>query len=182
MSLERREALIDKISEKQPSIRNFLKDAHQGMNLLSGWEFSAFSFETGFEAMWDLARADNRGLMEMPLLSLWRQSIELNLKSAIIEIGGDLNENSGHDLIKLFKKLVELSSEQGLCNDDGHTQSVQKMIEFTQSFDRFSDRFRYPSNKHGEPYKPISIDLDKLFQAHFIIVSYCVGTCVELGR
>jgi HEPN domain-containing protein len=178
MSQQKRAALRDQIVEGQPSIRDFIESSKGNPQV---WDFTAYSFELGFEAMWDLARADHRGLLNLPLLSLWRQSIELSLKSAIVGIGGTLDKKSGHELPELFKQLVQLSSEQGLCNNDDITRSVQEMVEFTQKFDPHADRFRYPSKRDGTPYEDVNVDLDKLFQAHDIIVGYCFGTCVELG-
>lgn len=182
MSLQKREALVGNIVDKQSSVRGFMKDLPAGSCLLAGsWDFMSFSFQQGFEAMWDLARADHRGLLNMPLLSLWRQSIELTLKSCILEIGGSLDKKNGHKLQDLFEKLTKTSAKAGLNNDDDLTKNVQEMIDFAHSIDPYADRFRYPANKHGDPYEGIDIDLDKLFQAHWIIVNYCEGTVAELG-
>jgi hypothetical protein len=116
----------------------------------------------------------------MPLLSLWRQSIELTLKSCILEIDGTWDKHDGHKIDILFERFKIFSTSGGLNNDDDLTRNVQEMIAFTQSFDPYADRFRYPTNKQGDAYNDINIDLEKLFQAHWIIVTYCEGTVVEL--
>ena len=88
MSYQKREALVERVVELQPVFGKFVKDAPIGIE--DSWDGVSYSFEKGFEAMWDLAVADRNGLLERPLLSLWRQSIELAIKSAILEIADDL--------------------------------------------------------------------------------------------
>lgn len=181
MSLQKREELVGKIVDEHLSLCGFIKDLPAGSCVIAGsWSLVSFGFQQGFEAFWDLAYCDNRGLLNMPLLSLWRQSIELTLKCSILEIGGRLDKKSGHKLQDLFEELTIKSTDGGLDNDDDLTKNVREMIYYTQSFDPYADRFRYPSNKNGDPYEGIEIDLDKLFQAHWIIVTYCEGTVVEL--
>jgi hypothetical protein len=184
MSIQKREALVENILDRQSALGGFVKDLPQNTCIMAGsWDLVSFSFQRGFEAMWDLAQADHPNydsLLEMPLLSIWRQSIELTLKSCILEIGGSLDKKDNHKIKNLFEKLKTLSTNGGLNNDDDLTRNVQEMISFTQSFDPYADRFRYPTNKQGAAYQGIDIDLDKLFQVHWIIVTYCEGTVVEL--
>jgi hypothetical protein len=184
MSIQKREALVDNILDRQSSLGGFVKNLPPNSCVMAGsWNLVSFSFQQGFEAMWDLAQADHpdyNSLLKMPLLSLWRQSIELTLKSCILEIDGSLDKRYAHKLQDLFEKLKTLSTSGGLNNDDDLTRNVQEMISFTQSFDPYADRFRYPTNKQGDAYQGIDIDLEKLFQAHWIIVTYCEGTVIDL--
>ena len=53
------------------------------------------------------------------------------------------------------------------------------MVALVQSSDPFADRFRYPSAKGGKPFDGIDADLDELFQAHWIIVTWCEGAVIE---
>jgi hypothetical protein len=182
MSLQHRNALAGQIVEMQPSIRGFVSDSSSVCLIAGSWDMMSYSFQCGFEAMWDLARADNGGLLELPLLSLWRQSVELSFKSAISDIEGGIEKSPNHDLTKLFQKLAKISTDVGLSLDDDLTRDVEAMIEQVQSFDPFADRFRYPENKRGESYEGITVDLDKLFQAHWIIVTWCEGVVVEIGE
>jgi len=179
MSLEKRDILVGHIVERQPALRKFLSKS-EGCIIQGSWDLVSFSFQEGFEAMWDLARASNSGLLTMPLLSLWRQSIELALKSAIIEIVGSIENNPTHNLQKLFMMLKKVSTEKGLNQNDDLTRNVEAMIKEVQSFDRYADRFRYPTGRKNTPYEGIKVDLDDLFQAHWIIVTWCEGTVVEL--
>ncbi len=179
MSLQKRDELVEHIIATQPSLRGFMRDLPTDISIGS-WDLISYSFQRGFEAIWDLARADHSGLLLSPLLSLWRQSVELALKSAILEIAGNIENKPGHDLQKLFEQLCKISADGGLCNDDDLTRDVAAMIDLAQSFDPFADRFRYPSGKKGEPYEGLDVDLDELFQSHWIIVTWCEGTVVEL--
>lgn len=179
MSLEHREALVDRIVQTQPALRAFVRDLSTDLTAGS-WDLVSYSFERGFEAMWDLARADHSGLLERPLLALWRQSIELAIKSAILEIGGGIDGNPGHDLEALFAQLLSVRFAAGCRDDDDLARNVNAMIALAQSFDPFADRFRYPANKGGKPYVGISVDLDELFQAHWIITTWCEGAVMEL--
>lgn len=179
MSLQKRDALVEDILEGQPSLRGFVKDLPNDF-YAGSWDLVSYSFERGFEAMWDLARADHSGLLKMPLLSLWRQSVELAIKSAILEIEGDIKGRPSHDIRKLFEQLLKVSAAAGSSHKDEYTQNVKVMIDLVQSFDPFAVRFRYPVSSKGEPFKSIDVDLDKLFQAHWIIVTWCEGVAVEL--
>ncbi|SNS95689.1 hypothetical protein SAMN06295912_12629 [Sphingomonas laterariae] len=179
MSLKQREALVDDIVEKQPSLRGFVRDLSTDLTAGS-WDLVSYSFQRGFEAMWDLARADHTGLLQRPLLVLWRQSVELAIKSAVLEIAGRIDGRPDHNLQSLFEQLLQVRAAAGCCDNDVLARDVQAMVTLVQSFDPFADRFRYPAEKGGKPYKGFDVDLDELFQAHWIIVTWCEGGVVEL--
>jgi hypothetical protein len=181
MSLERRDQLVEHIVETQPELRAFVRNLPREHNLISwSWDLLAYSFQKGFETLWDQARSDHSGLLLQPLLLLWRQSVELALKAAILDIAGGINGNPGHNLDELFSQLLEARTELGFCDDDDLTGSVRAMISLVQSLDPSADRFRYPSTKSGGPFEGIAADLDELFQAHWIIVTYCEGAALEV--
>lgn len=54
------------------------------------------------------------------------------------------------------------------------------MIDQFQEFDHFADRFRYPTDRGEKPYGGIAIDLDELFQAHWIVITWCEGAVMEM--
>lgn len=179
MSNHRRDALIEEVVQTQPVLRAFVRDL--STDLVAGsWDLVSYSFQRGFEGLWDLARDDNSGLLERPLLSLWRQSVELAVKSAILEIAGNIRGNPGHNLKALFQQLLDIRAEEGCRDDDDLVQNVQAIIAEVQSFDPFADRFRYPADRSGAPYVGVSVDLDELFQAHWIITTWCEGAVMEL--
>ncbi|WP_445678473.1 hypothetical protein [Radicibacter daui] len=179
MSYQRREALVEEIVDLQPTLRPFVRDRSTDMTAGS-WDFLSYSFERGFEALWDLARVDRSGLLERPLLVLWRQSVELAIKSAILNLAGEMRGNPGHNLEKLFQRLLEIRAAEDCQDDDGLAQNVRSMIAQVQSFDPLSDRFRYPADRDGRPYVGVEVDLDELFKAHWIITTWCEGAVMEL--
>lgn len=183
MSLEHREQLVDHIVEAQPELRAFVRNVPRENDLISWtWDGLSYSFQLGFEALWDQARADGRGLLLHPLLYLWRQSVELALKAALIEIGVPVQSCLGHDLEALFGRLLRVLADLGFSDGDDLTNNVRKMIALVNSLDPLADRFRYPSSKKGKLFDGIDADLDELFQAHWIIVTYCEGAAMEVGE
>ena len=181
MSYQLRDALVDRIVEIQPSLNGFVRD-HSADAFDGSWDLVSYSFERGFEALWDLAKADTSGLLEMPLLALWRQSVELAIKSAIFALVHRLDGKQGHNIQALFKQLLAIRADEGWHDDDELAQSVKGMIALVQSVDPFADRFRYPTDKSGKAYLGVTVDLDELFQAHWIITTWCEGAVIEMRR
>lgn len=179
MSEHHRDALVEQIVQSQPSLGALVRDLSSDLSAGS-WDLVSYSFQRGFEALWDAARNDHSGLLERPLLALWRQSVELAIKAAIFELAGGIAGSPGHDLGKLFKQLLDIRSRGGCCDDDDLTREVVAMIAHVQSFDPSADRFRYPADRSGARYVGLSVDLDALFQAHWIVTTWCEGAVLEL--
>ena len=179
MSKHDRGVLIEQIVQLQPSLGALVRELSSDLTAGS-WDLVSYSFQRGFEALWDAARKDHSGLLERPLLALWRQSVELAIKAAIFELAGGITGRPGHDLRKLFKQLLDIRSREGCCDDDDLTREVVAMITHVQSFDPSADRFRYPADRSGARYVGLSVDLDALFQAHWIITTWCEGAVLEL--
>ena len=91
-----------------------------------------------------------------------------------------MDRKLGHDLQGLFAHLRGERAALGYSDDDDLTRDVSSMVALVQSFDPFADRFRYPTTKGGKPFEGIDADLDELFQAHWIIVTWCEGAVVEV--
>ena len=181
MSLKRRDELAEQIVASQPALGAFLQSVPQLDNLVSSsWDLLSYSFQRGFETLWDHAYADHSGLLLHPLLLLWRQSVELALKAAIMEIAGEIVGNPRHDLKALFAQLLEARAELGYCDGDDLAQDVRAMVSLVQSVDPYADRFRYPTAKGGQPFDGVNANLDQLFQAHWLIVTYCEGAALEI--
>lgn len=179
MSLERREQLAEHIMQTQPVVREFVR--RQPHDLTAGsWDLVSYSFERGFEVMWDAARLDHSGLLLRPLLMLWRQSVELSIKAALTDIAGEIAGNSGHDLSKLFALLLTARAGLGYSDDDEYAGQIQTMIAHVQAFDPFADRFRYPTSKSGRAFEGVAADFDELFQAHWMITTWCEGAALEV--
>ncbi|WP_295193377.1 hypothetical protein [uncultured Brevundimonas sp.] len=178
MSLERRDRLIEQIVETQPRLTTFVRPLPSDM-IAGSWDLLSYSFQRGFELMWDQACAESSGLLTRPLLSLWRQSVELALKASILEIAGSIPPKLSHNLRGLFERLLAERAALGHDDADDLARDVARMIDFVQTFDPFADRFRYPTSKNGTPFAGIAVDLDELFQAHWIIVTWCEGAALE---
>jgi hypothetical protein len=148
--------------------------------MAGSWNLLSYSFQRGFEALWDQAKADHSGLLLRPLLFLWRQSVELALKASIMDIAGEIDGRPGHDLNALFAQLLGALATHGIGTDDELTSRVREMISLVQSVDPLAVRFRYPRTKSGKAFEGVAADLDELFQAHWIIVTYCEGAALEV--
>ena len=181
MSLERRDQLVERIVQTQPQLGGFVRPMSHDM-LAGNWDLLAYSFERGFEVMWDRAQSDSSGLLLRPLLMLWRQSVELAIKAGIIDIAGEITGKPGHDLLKLFDLLLAARAELGFVDDDDLAREVRSMTAMVQSFDPFADRFRYPTSKGGKPFDGVAADLDELYQAHWIITTWCDGAASEVSE
>lgn len=179
MSLERRDQLVNEIVDTQPRLAAFVRPLPSDL-IAGSWDLLSYSYERAFELMWDHARAESPGLLVRPLLSLWRQSVELALKSAISEISGEISPKLRHDLKALFAQLLKDRAALGHDDDDDLAHDVSSRIAQVQSFDPFADRFRYPTRKDGKAFEGIAVDLDALFQAHWIIVTWCEGAAIEV--
>jgi len=181
MSIERRAQLAERIAEDQPALGAFVRKAPADMTAGS-WDFLSYSFQRGFEAMWDQSAVDRSGLLLRPLLLLWRQSVELAIKATIMEMVGEIRIKASHDIQKLFEHLVAIISASSPYAEDDYTDKVRQMIILVQSFDPFADRFRYPTNGGGVAFDGVEADLDELYMAHWIITTWCEGAVLEVYR
>lgn len=181
MSVRRRDELAEQIVQTQPTLRAFLRNVPHLENLVSwSWDLLSYSFQRGFETLWDHAWADHSGLLLHPLLLLWRQSVELALKAAIMELAGQIVGNPRHDLEALFAQLLGARAALGYCDDDDLADSVRAMVSLAQSIDPDADRFRYPTTMGGKLFEGVDADLEELFKTHWIIVTYCEGAALEV--
>ncbi len=179
MSQERRFALIEALIDENPHLEKIV--SNESSSLIAGnWDLVAYSYQQSFEALWDLACTQQSGLITMPLMMLWRQSVELTIKAAIQETIRGTPPGS-HDLTSLFDKLVEARRSIAWLepDDDDQMQMVRRTIIEFQNLDKQADRFRYPSKRDGSPYGGISVDLDRLHQAHWLITNWCDVASVE---
>ena len=55
--------------------------------------------------------------------------------------------------------------------------SVGIMAPDTESTGRFAG---YPADRGGKPYVGLAVDLEELFQAHWIITTWCEGAVMEM--
>lgn len=179
MSMERRDRLVEHILETQPVLTAFVRRRSHDLGEGS-WDLLSYSFQRGFETLWDSASADQSELLLRPLLVLWRQSVELAIKAAIIDIAGTILARPGHNLTKLFDQLLAARRELGYDDNDEYTEQVKGLIGEVQAVDPYADRFRYPASKDGTPFAGIDVEYDALFQAYWMITVWCEGAALEV--
>ncbi|MFT8481036.1 hypothetical protein ACTVH1_16310 [Gluconobacter cerinus] len=182
MSSEQRRLLGEQYMRQQPELRSLLKSRDH--DLFSGsWAMLAYSFERGFEELWDAAyRSLPDTILLTPLLMLWRQSIELHIKSAISYTSGDPRNIAGHDLKSLFDRLIYLRRKEEYEEEEKLVIYLRGIIKEVQRFDKSADRFRYPRNRNGDPYADTDVDLEQLYQTHWIITGWCQGAEIEVEQ
>lgn len=78
MTYKHREALVGHIVEQQPTLRGFVRE-NSGDMLAGNWDFVSYSFQRGFESLWDLARTDLSGLLTR---ARWRDQGESRPQSS----------------------------------------------------------------------------------------------------
>ena len=182
MSSEQRRLLGEQYMRQQPELRSLLKSRDH--DLFSGsWAMRAYSFERGFEELWDAAyRSLPNTILLSPLLMLWRQSIELHIKSAIYYTSEKPKNITGHDLESLFSELIDIWKKENYQEDEKIVIYLKDIIKEVQRFDKGADRFRYPKNRNGDPYADTDVDLEQLYQTHWIITGWCQGAEIEVEQ
>lgn len=182
MSSEQRRLLDEQYMRQQPELRSLLKSRDH--DLFSGsWAMLAYSFERGFEELWDAAyRSLPNTILLSPLLMLWRQSIELHIKSAIFYTSESQRNIAGHDLESLFSELISIRKKENYEEDEKLVISLKSIMKEVQKFDKGADRFRYPRQRNDEPYARTDVDLKQLYQTHWIITGWCQGAEIEVEQ
>lgn len=181
MSQDRRFKLIEDIEESIRPVTGLAVEIDPSSYLGRGnWDLLAWDYQTAFDALWDYAVA-NGGGVTLPLLMLCRQSIELNLKSAI---GETTKEEPGgrHSLVRLFDTLRRTRKAAGYfqSDDDAETDRVRDTLVAFENLDKSADRFRYPMDKkRGQIYEGMSVDLERLYQAHWVITAWSFACSCE---
>ena len=144
------------------------------------WEYVAYAYSQAFD---ELARkafdAGHRGSnLSTPLFFLARHSIELALKSTILEYAETeetVAKLEGHDLVALWKQLSGYMERWGSPTSDDWGGIVTKQIADIQEVDPRGDRFRYPADIKGKRFELTHVELEGLIRAHNSITSYLDG-------
>lgn len=186
MSIERRMGLLEAMDGSQASLQSIVTT--RASIIAGNWDLAAYAYQQGFEALWDHAvarttsadAARSSSLVVLPLLMIWRQSVELSIKAAI---GGTTGRKPppGHILTDLFDELLAERAARGDVgsDDDDYTDDVKRLIVEFQELDARADRWRYPTDLKGLVHEGVSVDLDRLFQAHAKITGWCDGAGIE---
>jgi hypothetical protein len=121
-------------------------------NYVNTWEYVSYSYSRAFEALARKAFEEGArgGNLGNPLLFLARHSIELELKSAIVE----------------YSETEETTPELA-----GHAD--------IQEADPRGDRFRYPLDIKGQSFEPSRVEIEGLIRAHNSVTTY-LDACAEM--
>jgi hypothetical protein len=153
-------------------------------NYATTWEYVAYTYSRAFD---ELARkafeAGHRGSnLSTPLFFLARHSIELALKSAILEYAETDDvapEIDGHDLVSLWKQLSDFMERWRTPATDDWGIIVAKKIADIQEVDPKGDRFRYPTDIKGKPFELTHVELEGLIRAHSSVTTY-LDACAQM--
>ncbi len=156
------------------------KYIHQGgdiNNYATTWEYVAFTYSLAFDELARKAYEPGHRVnhLSIPLFFLARHSVELELKSAIIEYAGTdetLPKIDGHDLVSLWNQLSAYMARWGNPTTDDWGVIVAKQIADIQEVDPKGDRFRYPTDIKGKRFELTHVELAGLILAHNSIATY----------
>ena len=111
-----------------------------------------------------------------------RHSIELSIKSAIVEFAGTDTVPAhleGHGLLALWYQLGKYMARWGTPNDDNWGKHCEKLLSHMHEADPDGERYRYPADLKGQSFTVTLVDLEDLVMAHWHITTYCDG-CVSM--
>ena len=160
--------------------RKFVSSAGADVQSDRSWDFFAYSYGQAFESLWDAAYKRPSEVLNYPLLSICRQSIELSLKSAI-DMVLQSDPPNGHKLKNLWSKLLAaLSDKDGMVIDAWYRNYPESLIEVLDAHDQKGDRFRYPTDRNHVSYASTEASLKEMYRAHLLITSFCDSVCEEI--
>lgn len=147
---------------------------------VTGWRRDsyeyAYSYRRAAEVLFEniRGRAAEADSLVYPFVFLWRQHLELMMKTLIAAAGHLLDRHIPaplhHRLVELWQTLKPLLQEIE-PNNDRDLLAAEKTIEKFDSIDPRSMAFRYPRDTHGKPSLPP--DLERINLANLQRV--CIG-------
>ena len=180
MSLERRDKLIDDLIADRPQLGRIVTD--QATMMQGNWDLVAFSYQQAFDVLWDhtASQSVSFSLLVGPLMMLWHQSVEVTIKAAITETRRAMPPTH-HRLTDLFDDLKIARAEVGGLEDDetSYTDRVRATVVEFQKVTASADRYRYPISTRGAPYPGLAVNIERLYQAHWLITNWCEAAALE---
>jgi hypothetical protein len=151
--------------------RLFTKTDDWFNNAQIGWSPMPIDlYASGYKDAGDLlseALQDRRGSLDSvvyPLVFMYRQGIELKLKSLLPlarRLGGrDAKKDHQHQLLPMWKELRALLEEFGPSTGTHDLVEVESFIEQLHEVDSGSFAFRYPTDRKGEVSLPSITHID----------------------
>jgi hypothetical protein len=171
-------------ARSQPAYEAFLA-RHAGerlYHLTAGYKLAADLLVEQTEA-----EAWRRRKLVYPIVFCYRHFLELTLKGILEEYGsmGNVSPNWSHhkleDLWRDFRTILRsLDSDHP---EEGGTDAVEQCIAEFAKIDPFSETFRYPMSRKGDPFDVgcEAVDLLQLRDTMHAIENYFMGTDGFLG-
>ena len=153
-------------------------------NFATTWEYVSFTYSLAFDELARKAYEPGHRVsnLSIPLFFLARHSIELALKTAILEYAetdGTTPKSDGHDLVVLWNELSGCMERWGCPAPDDWGVIVAKQIADIQEVDPKGDRFRYPTDIKGKRFELTHVELEGLVRAHNSITTY-LDACANM--
>lgn len=143
------------------------------------WGLFAYSFKKSADTIYEKFKKERSDVYWFPALFLYRQWIELALKSLWNEIqslDGSLGDVPRiHNLSEIWKRIRAWFDARGIiAPDDDHTPSAERVFSELDAIDPDSTAFRYPPTKLPHP-DIINIRLDEFEKALDQVDSMFIG-------
>lgn len=121
---------------------------------IMGYKASADTLVESIVGTPDIRRLDT---YIFPIMFLYRQYIELEMKSIYLQYSNDDHESKqqvikekGHNLLKIWHTIKPLMMEEISANDAESVSTVENYIQQFHQFDKTSTSFRYPVDRNLE--------------------------------
>jgi hypothetical protein len=158
------------------NMRRFLVRGTPTAGYEKTWGYFANAYGRAFDELVETSLRDwpNRRSMDEAIFYLCRHSIELSIKSAILECAEPALPNiSGHNLLDLWARLQNILANFGIDGADDWTKHCMKLVRHIGEADPDGERFRYPSNRKHVPFEFTRVELQGLAVAHWHICMLC---------
>lgn len=174
-------SLLDIDNIKVPErFQRFLAHDTAPAYLTRKWDYYAVGYACAFDALVAYATEREPGAeyLRLPLFYLCRHSVELHLKSLILELEGsdETAWTEEHSLDKLWKRLIASLASAHMPVDDDFSRECGKIINHMHEFDRDGSAFRYPCTREGRDFPYTRVEIEKLKNNYRMIKAFCAGT------
>lgn len=171
-------------SDGQSLMAEYIHHGGDINNFATTWDYVAFTYGLAFDELARKAYQPGHRVsnLSIPLFFLARHSIELELKSTILEYAGTDEATpklDGHDLVSLWNQLSGFMERWGNPATDEWGVIVAKQIADIQEVDPKGGRFRYPTDIKGKRFELTHVELAGLITAHNSITTY-LDACASM--
>lgn len=170
-------------------VKRFLRQAPDTGGYEQTWEYFVGSYGGAFDLLAESTLPNwQSGQLAPPIFFLCRHSIELSIKSAIVEYASSVGQEpniGGHSLLQLWSELGRQIQAAGYDFPDEWGEYCGKLVDHLHNVDPDGERFRFPVSRRGAAFRTTEYELRELAVAHWHIGMYCdgcIGMLDDLGR